>query len=118
MRSKGTPASSKNQTQSKKGSQIKSVKKGWTVDDYVSEYVSAEEVREIKGAFDIFDPNGSGLVDPVEVKNAFVSLGFANNNKFVYNILSDLDTQYVGGLNFDAFIKLATGRLGQTHTRP
>ena len=72
---------------------------------------------EIKCAFDIFDSDGSGIVDPVELKNAFVSLGFATSNKFVYNILNDLDTENVGGLNFAAFMKLATGKLGENHSR-
>lgn len=69
-------------------------------------------MREIKTAFDIFDSDGSGVVDPVELKNAFVSLGFAASNKFVYNILNDLDTEGAGGLTFDVFLKLATGKLG------
>ena len=79
--------------------------------------MSVEEVKEIKCAFDIFDSDGSGIVDPVELKNAFVSLGFATSNKFVYNILNDLDTENVGGLTFAAFLKLATGKLGETHSK-
>lgn len=74
-------------------------------------------MREIKAAFDIFDSDHSGVVDPVELKNAFVSLGFAASNKFVYNVLNDLDTENVGGLTFAAFLKLATGKLGENHSR-
>lgn len=65
----------------------------------------------------MFDSDGSGIVDPVELKNAFVSLGFAATNKFVYNILNDLDTENVGGLTFDAFLKLATGKIGDNITQ-
>lgn len=57
------------------------------------------------------------MVDPVELKNAFVSLGFAASNKFVYNIIQDLDVTNAGGLNFEAFLSLATGKLGEQHTR-
>lgn len=117
---KGKPApvsNNKNQPQSKKGQDTKPVKKEWAAEDYVSPTVSIEEVREIKTAFDIFDSDGSGVVDPVELKNAFVSLGFAASNKFVYNVLNDLDTEHVGGLTFAAFLNLATGKLGETHSR-
>ena len=115
------PASNYNknqpQPQPAKKTETKGAKKQWAAEDYANAAVSVEEVREIKTAFDIFDSDGSGLVDPVELKNAFVSLGFAASNKFVYNILNELDTEKAGGLTFEAFIKLATGRLGETHSR-
>ena len=44
-------------------------------------------------------------------------MGFAATNKFVYNILNDFDTEKVGGLTFESFLKLATGRLGEEHTQ-
>lgn len=91
--------------------------KPWAAQDYVNHNTSLEEVKQIKKAFDIFDSNGSGLVDPLELKNAFVSLGFGKINQFVYNIINDLDTTNVGGLNFEAFLKLATGKIGETHSR-
>lgn len=102
----------KNQPPAKKGAPVAQTKKQWSAQDYVSEQASLEEVKEIKSAFDVFDSDGSGVVDPVELKNAFVSLGFAASNKFVYNLLNDLDTEHVGGLTFDAFLKLATGKIG------
>jgi Ca2+-binding EF-hand superfamily protein len=39
-------------------------------------------------AFDIFDGDGSGMIDPQELKQAFLDLGFAGQNKFVYQILA------------------------------
>jgi Ca2+-binding EF-hand superfamily protein len=69
-------------------------------------------VREVKAAFDIFDSDKSGFVDPVELKQAFISLGLAHSNKFVYNILNSMDT-CLDGYNFAAFLKLATGKLSE-----
>ncbi len=83
----------------------------------MSDKVKIEEVREVKTAFDIFDLDGSGYVDPVELKNAFVSLGFATSNKFIVNILHGLNVEHSNGMDFAAFLHLATGTLGQTHTR-
>ena len=40
--------------------------------------LSSEEVDEIKQAFDLFDTNGTGKIDPKELKAAMQSLGFDN----------------------------------------
>ena len=72
-------------------STLQPVSKAWCAEDYVSESVSIEQVKQCKVAFDIFDYDHSGVVDPVELKNAFVSLGFAETNKLIYRIINDLD---------------------------
>lgn len=91
--------------------------KPWKAEDYVTQNVSLEEVRDVKGAFDIFDSDGSGYVDAGELRQAFISLGLANANKLVYNIMHSLDGDHPKGLNFGDFLRLATGRLGETQTR-
>ena len=63
-------------------------KKQWKAEDFATLTVPIEEVKDIKMAFDIFDGDLSGVVDPQELKNAFVSLGFGGQNKFVYQILA------------------------------
>lgn len=50
--------------------------------------IPREEVIEIKQAFDIFDDDLSGTIDPSELKEAFIKLGFSGQNKFVYQILA------------------------------
>jgi len=40
-------------------------KKIKTLNDYVTPHLSIEEIKDIKTAFDIFDSDGSGLVDPL-----------------------------------------------------
>lgn len=74
-------------------------------------------MRDVKAAFDIFDSDGAGSVDPNELKQAFVSLGLANSNKLVHQILTGLDGDHPNGLNFTDFLKLATGKLGEAHSR-
>lgn len=51
-------------------------KKVWRAEDYASLTVPIEEVKDIKTAFDIFDGDLSGVVDPQELKRAFEQLGF------------------------------------------
>lgn len=40
-------------------------KKEKTLNDFVTPHLTIEEIRDIKTAFDIFDSDGSGVVDPL-----------------------------------------------------
>jgi len=48
--------------------------------------LSSEEVDEIKQAFDLFDTNGTGKIDPKELKAAMQSLGFDSKNPTIYQL--------------------------------
>ena len=45
-------------------------------EDHVRPGLSADEIMEIKEAFDLFDSDGGGTIDPAELKAAMTSLGF------------------------------------------
>lgn len=92
-------------------------KKVWKAEDYVTMTIPIEEVRDIKTAFDIFDNDLSGTVDPQELKNAFISLGFGGQNKFVYQILAELDEDQSGGIDFAEFLRLATSKLSDKDSK-
>ena len=87
------------------------------VDKYVTFTLPREEVIEIKQAFDIFDEDLSGMIDPAELKDAFINLGFTGQNKFVYQILAELDEDQSGGIDFDEFLKLATAKISEKDSR-
>ena len=91
---KPTPVAAKPADQKQK----KQESKVFNVDDYVRWDLSREEVKEIKQAFDIFDNDGSGIMDPSELKDAFINLGFTGQGKFVYQILAELDEDQSGGI--------------------
>ena len=76
-----------------------------------------EEVIEIRRAFEIFDQDGSGIMDPAELKEAFVNLGFTGQNKFVYQIMAELDEDQSGGIDFAEFLRLATAKIGEKDSR-
>lgn len=59
------PTNGKSQINNKKQPEVKPAKKAWAAEDYVTNNSTIEEIREIKTAFDIFDSDGSGVVDPV-----------------------------------------------------
>ena len=92
-------------------------KKVFKPEDYASLTIPVEEVRDIKMAFDIFDGDLSGVVDPQELKGAFESLGFGGQNKFVYQILAELDDDQSGGIDFAEFLRLATAKLSDKESR-
>jgi len=91
--------------------------KAFNADDYVTVTLPREEVIEIRTAFEVFDDDGSGVLDPSELKQAFVDLGFTGQNKFVYQILAELDEDQSGGIDFAEFLRLATAKIGDKDSR-
>ena len=91
--------------------------KAFNPDDFVTMTLPREEVIEIRQAFEIFDQDGSGVMDPAELKQAFIDLGFTGQNKFVYQILAELDEDQSGGIDFAEFLRLATAKIGEKDSR-
>lgn len=91
--------------------------KPFNADEYTSLTLPREEVIDIRQAFEIFDQDGSGIMDPAELKQAFIDLGFTGQNKFVYQILAELDEDQSGGIDFAEFLRLATAKIGEKDTR-
>lgn len=79
--------------------------------------LTVDEVEEIKEAFDLFDIDGSGLVDPKELKAAILSLGFEARNQTIYQMLLDLDQHTSRPIDFEEFVDLMTARLSDRCTR-
>jgi len=59
-----------------------------------------EEMKEI---FKIFDADGSGAIDPKEIREQMISLGFTVDNTTIYQLISDLDSDGSQKLEFDEF---------------
>ena len=90
--------------------------KPFNADDYVTLTVPREEVLDIRTAFEIFDQDGSGIIDPLELKQSFIELGFTGG-KFIYQILAELDEDQSGGIDFAEFLRLATAKIGEKDSR-
>ena len=74
-------------------------------------------VVEIRAAFEIFDQDGSGYINPTELKEAFVNLGFAGQSKLVSQIMARLDEDKSGSLDFGEFMKLATAKISEKDSK-
>lgn len=82
--------------------------------------LSQDEVEEIKQAFDLFDTNQTGRIDPKELKAAMQSLGFDSKNPTIFQLIADLDTPEnakSGGINFDSFVDAINEKLGDKESK-
>ena len=74
---------------------------------------------EISKAFELFDQNGTGKIDPKEIKLAMQSLGYDERNPLMYQILAELDTPLnnkKGGVSFNDFCQTVNNRVPERET--
>merc|ERR1719408_575441 len=80
--------------------------------------LTEDEVDEIREAFNLFDTDGSGQIDPRELKAAMQSLGFETKNPTIFQMIADLDQDSHGGpIDFEEFLDAITQKLGDKETR-
>jgi Ca2+-binding EF-hand superfamily protein len=82
--------------------------------------LSQDEIDEIRQAFDLFDTNGTGKIDPKELKLAMQSLGFDTKNPTIFQLISELDTPEAskrGGIDFDNFVDAINNKLGDKESK-
>ena len=72
-----------------------------------------DEVEELRQAFDLFDTDGSGTIDPKELRVAMQSLGFETKNQTIYQMIQDIDKDGDGDVDFDEFLDLMTRWVGE-----
>ena len=53
--------------------------------------LTEDEVQELYEAFNLFDSEGTGKVDPREIKAAMKELGYESRNPIIYNMVSELE---------------------------
>ena len=79
--------------------------------------LSADEIEEIKEAFDIFDPEGTGSIPVQELLNAMKSLGFDTKNPAIYQMIADFDENGNGAIEFEEFLDMMTARISDRNTK-
>ncbi len=78
-----------------------------------------EHLTELKEAFDSFDINKVGLINPRVTVNAIKALGYDRKNPALFKIMEELDTKenYETGVNFDRFVDHITNNVEDTSTK-
>ena len=79
----------------------------------------ASNDEAIKKAFELFDQNGTGKIDPKEIKLAMQSIGYDEKNPLMYQLVSELDTPLYnkkGGVSFNDFCQTVNNRVPERET--
>jgi centrin-1 len=68
-----------------------------------------EDIVELKEAFDLFDADKSGGLNPVELRQVIEDFGFDAKNLAIFQLVSELDTDGSGKIEFKEFIDMISG---------
>merc|ERR1712216_791144 len=72
--------------------------------------LSEEQLDEIREAFSLFDSDASGAIDVRELKAAMRALGFEVKNEELKKMVSDVDNDGNGTIEFVEFLGIMTAR--------
>merc|ERR1712224_1086655 len=75
--------------------------------------LSEEQMDEIREAFNLFDGDQSGAIDVRELKAAMRALGFEVKNEELKKMVSDVDNDGNGTIEFAEFLEMMTGKMGE-----
>ncbi|XP_031450249.1 caltractin-like isoform X1 [Phasianus colchicus] len=73
--------------------------------------VSAEQRQQLREAFDMFDPDGSGLMDVKDLKIMMRALGCELRKVEMKRIISEVDENGSGKINFESFLRVMTQKM-------
>merc|ERR1719486_836423 len=76
-----------------------------------------DQLDEIREAFSLFDADASGMIDVRELKAAMRALGFEVKNEELKKMVSDVDNDGNGTIEFVEFLSMMTGKMGEKDSR-
>merc|ERR1711998_506323 len=79
--------------------------------------LSDEQLDEIREAFSLFDSDASGMIDVRELKAATRALGFEVKNEELKKMVTDIDNDGNGTIEFAEFLMMMTAKMGEKDTR-
>merc|ERR1712072_750968 len=79
--------------------------------------LSDEQLDEIREAFSLFDSDASGQIDVRELKAAMRALGLEVKNEELKKMVTDVDNDGNGTIEFNEFLQMMTGKMGEKDTR-
>ena len=75
-----------------------------------------DEIEEIREAFNLFDTDGTGKIDPKELKAAMQSLNFDTKNPTIFQMIAELES-FGRPIDFDEFLEEIQSKLGDRETK-
>merc|ERR1712023_503673 len=79
--------------------------------------LTEDQIEEIREAFQLFDADQSGAIDIRELKAAMRALGFEVKKEELKKMISDIDNDGNGDIDFNEFLGMMTGKMGEKDTR-
>merc|ERR1711939_104423 len=76
-----------------------------------------EQLDEIREAFSLFDSDASGQIDIRELKAAMRALGFEVKNEELKKMVTDVDNDGNGTIEFSEFLGMMTAKMGEKDSR-
>merc|ERR1711988_2092357 len=76
-----------------------------------------EQLDEIREAFSLFDSDASGMIDVRELKAAMRALSFEVKNEELKKMVTDIDNDGNGTIEFSECLQMMTGKMGEKDTR-
>mmetsp|Transcript_31531 Transcript_31531/g.79383 ORF Transcript_31531/g.79383 Transcript_31531/m.79383 type:complete len:182 (+) Transcript_31531:21-566(+) len=80
--------------------------------------LSVEQQQELREAFELFDVDGSGVIDENELKLAFKQLGFEARKNDIQKMIKIADEDNDGALNYAEFCDMMAPMLRDKNTLP
>lgn len=71
---------------------------------------------DIKEAFDLFDTEGTGIIDAKELKVAIRALGFEPKKEEIKKMIAEVDKEGTGKLSYQDFLQLMTVKMAEKDT--
>lgn len=79
--------------------------------------LTAEQKNDIKEAFDLFDPDGTGRIATKELKVAIRALGIEPKKEEIKKLIADVDPDGLGTLSFEEFLNLMSTKMLEKDTK-
>merc|ERR1711959_29538 len=73
--------------------------------------LTEEQMEEIREAFGLFDADASGMIDVRELKAAMRALGFEVKNEELKKMVTDVDNDGNGTIEFAEFLHMMTAKI-------
>lgn len=90
-------------------------KKGKSKDNFRQE-LTEKQKKDIKQAFDLFDADGSGVIDIKELKVALRALGFEPKKDEIKKLISEINTEQkdkenTNSIDYTEFLQIMTAKM-------
>lgn len=78
--------------------------------------ISENDYQELKATFDLFDEDGGGTIDPIEIEKILDELGLKGRSEIVFEMINGL-REVNRPIKFDEFLEIVCSKVGDTKSR-